>query len=117
MQEGSYSKIIEARQMLPDPLLGYLLEILMETLRDEVASCCESAYTSLPVAFTRSLLLINGTHDFEEYVRVRRWSLSPDSRVSFDRDNASKLTLDETVPADLLMHRYLDYAKELDRII
>jgi len=117
VQEGSYSKIIECRGSVPHPLVGHFLDILMETIRDEAADCCERAYTWLPAPYARRLLLIEDPASFESYASSLRWSLTPSGRVEFNRLDDEKPSLDEAVPPFLLMCRYLDYARELERII
>mmetsp|Transcript_2769 Transcript_2769/g.5086 ORF Transcript_2769/g.5086 Transcript_2769/m.5086 type:complete len:90 (-) Transcript_2769:264-533(-) len=89
----------------------------METIRDEAADCCERAYTWLPAPYARRLLLIEDPASFESYASSLRWSLTPSGRVEFNRLDDEKPSLDEAVPPFLLMCRYLDYARELERII
>lgn len=50
LMEGSYNKVWSSRQNIPAPEYGFFVDILMETIRNEIASCSEKAYEFLPVA-------------------------------------------------------------------
>ena len=41
--EGAYNKIAQRQSALPDPSYEYFTSMLMDTVRDEIASCAQSA--------------------------------------------------------------------------
>ena len=42
--EGAYNKIAQRQSALPDPSYEYFMSMLMDTVRDEIASGAQSAY-------------------------------------------------------------------------
>lgn len=54
--EGSYSKVWHARQQVPAEEYKYFIDSLMGTIRNEIATCEESAYASLPLKDAATLL-------------------------------------------------------------
>jgi len=63
LMEGSYSKVWAARCNPPLAEYAIFLEQLMTTIRNEIASCGEKAYTSLPVADAATLLFFDQMQD------------------------------------------------------
>src|SRR5690606_21278479 len=56
LMEGSYGKVWNSRANVPAPEYVFFMDILMGTIRNEIASCSEKAYTSLPLADAATLL-------------------------------------------------------------
>ena len=63
LMEGSYSKVWAARCNPPLAEYAIFLEQLMTTIRNEIASCGEKAYTSLPVTDAATLLFFDQMQD------------------------------------------------------
>lgn len=47
--EGSYNKIFLARHNVPTPSYNVFMEILVETVRDEICACLETSYERVSV--------------------------------------------------------------------
>jgi len=112
MMEGSYTKVLEMKENLPLPSYAVFMDMLKDTLRDEVASVSEKAYKSLPVGHCMQLLMMSGNNELEEYAAVRGWVLA-DNSVFFEVDTNEK----KEVPALETISEMLHYAKELERIV
>lgn len=56
--EGTFHRILLARQQVPAPEYAWFLDSLMGTLRNELAECLEKAYDSLDISSTAARLLI-----------------------------------------------------------
>lgn len=112
MMEGSYTKVLEMRNNLPLPSYGVFMDMLKDTLCDEVASVSEKAYKSLPVAYTQQLLMMSDAKELSEYAEMRGWEVR-DSTVFFEVDTNEK----KEVPAMETISEMLHYAKELERIV
>jgi len=112
MMEGSYTKVLEMRENLPLPSYGVFMDMLKDTLRDEVATVSEKAYKSIPVPYCMQLLMMSSQGELDEYAATREWVLR-DGRVFFEADTAEK----KEVPAIALISETLHYAKELERIV
>merc|ERR1712167_299973 len=113
--EGSYTKVLEMRNNLPQPSYGVFMDILKDTLREEVATVSEKAYKSLPVAKCMELLMMSAQSELEEYAATRPtgpWQLR-DGNVYFEVDTNEK----KEVPAFDTISEMLHYAKELERIV
>ena len=65
--EGSYSKVWEAREDVPDPLYTVLVGELMNAVREEFAECAERSYERLPVEDARKLLLFDSVSQVDSF--------------------------------------------------
>lgn len=79
--EGSYSKVWRlclpsSPSSLPRPEFAYFVSTLVGTIRNEIASCDERAYVSLPVVDVKTLLF------FETDAEVREFSKQVSSSYS-----------------------------------
>ena len=54
--EGSYNKVYRARDRVPRPEFGFLLERLMGQVRSQIAATVEASYPSLPLSNAATLL-------------------------------------------------------------
>jgi len=112
MMEGSYTKVLEMRQNLPLKSYAVFMEMLKDTLCDEVASVSEKAYKSLPVAYCMKLLMMTSQSELDAYAAERQWEVR-DGTVYFEADSNEK----KEVPAMETISEMLHYAKELERIV
>merc|ERR1711998_338228 len=112
MMEGSYTKVLEMKDNLPLPSYAVFMDMLKDTLRDEVASVSEKAYKSLPMGHCMQLLMMSGEKELEEYAAERGWVLA-ENNVFFEVDTNEK----KEVPALETISGMLHYAKELERIV
>ena len=115
LMEGAYNKIAQRQSALPDPSYEYFMSMLMDTVRDEIASCAQSAYASLLAADAAKLLGFSNVKDFEAYARDREWPLDADGSVVFNED--AKPANAKDIPSASLINQTLLYAKELERIV
>ena len=74
--EGSYNKVLSAKQ---DGLYSqegmFFMDMLVDTVRDEIAECSEKAYDSIALADLQTLLMLGSEaelREFAETVRLRR---------------------------------------------
>jgi len=111
MMEGSYKKVLEMQNSLPLPSYAVFMDILKETLSDEVASVSERAYKSLPAAHLAKLMMTSEA-GLKDYAVERGWEIR-DNTVFFDVKGEQKAE----VPATETIQEMLHYAKELERIV
>jgi 26S proteasome regulatory subunit N12 len=112
IMEGSYHKVRNARADVPVDTYTFFTDILMETIRDEIAECSEKAFTHLPLPETQRLLQIPDTMSLNEYINKRGWAVYGDG-VVFQKPAVTKAE----IPSMQLIHETLTYAKELERIV
>eukprot|EP00803_Ostreobium_quekettii_P008144 evm.model.scf_818.9 EVM.evm.TU.scf_818.9 scf_818:56296-59538(-) len=56
LMEGAYNKVLRCKQNLTE-YYSYFLDQLVTTMRDEIAGCCEKAYTQLKVSDAKDLMM------------------------------------------------------------
>ena len=119
IMEGSYNKVLSAKR---DGLFQnegmYFMDMLVDTVREEIAECSEKAYTSIATADLQGLLMLGSAKELQEFAEGRGWTVegatSPSHRPRWRRRGspaASKL------PSTQLIQETLSYAKELERIV
>ena len=66
IMEGSYNKVLAAKQGGLFAREGmYFMDLLVETVRDEIADCSEKAYASIASAELRALLMLGSDAELE----------------------------------------------------
>jgi 26S proteasome regulatory subunit N12 len=144
LMEGSYNKVIAAQHSPPADSYQYFMSILIVTVRDEIADCCERAYQTLSLADAQSMLmcdseaelmvrfelsgqssplafrrvwLILGDSVAQEFVGERdEWTVAG-GNVTFSQGSLDAKDSVPEVPSNKLIMRTLEYAKELERIV
>jgi len=115
LMEGAYNKIAARQSALPDPSYEYFMSMLMDTVRDEIASCAESAYASLTAADATKILGFSNVNEYKAYAESREWNIDAAGNVVFNEESAPASAKD--IPAMQLINNSLLYAKELERIV
>lgn len=110
--EGAYKQILEAREHVPDETFGYFMDLLIETIRDEIASSCEAAYDTLSFAGAQKLLMLQSEADMRSFVQKKNWNVTGDTFVFQHKDEG-----DAAIPSMETIQRMLGYARELERIV
>jgi len=113
MMEGAYNKVLKAKDTVPDPSYAYFMDILMGTVRNEIADCLVKAYTDLKLADAQKLLALPTLDQARAYAKERNWNLNGD-KLTFSKDSDSKSS---EIPSMKLIQQQLQYARELERII
>lgn len=113
IMEGSYHKVRSARADVPAESYTFFMDILMDTVRNEIADCSERAFNSLPIAEAIKLLQVRDAKHLQSFADEKRdWNISG-STVVFARPEVSK----NEIPSRQLIQETLTYAKELERIV
>jgi len=117
IMEGSYNKVLSAKTEL-GPLFQkegmYFMDMLVDTVRDEIADCSEKAYASIKAADLQGLLMFTSAKELADFAEQRGWSV--------DGQNVTFAKMDDETPAQKLpstqlIQETLAYAKELERIV
>eukprot|EP00128_Syssomonas_multiformis_P004754 Colp12_sorted_trinity150504_noHs@11942 len=112
LMEGSYNKIMLARNNVPAPSYVFFIDELMGTIRNEIADCSEKAYTSLPFADARKILYLSSSEEVTAFAQQRGWNLVGGAFVF---ESAVRDT--NEVPSTKLILQNLNYARELEKIV
>jgi len=120
LMEGTYNKIFLSKANVPSPYYTYFIEILLDTVRDEIASCIERAYDKLNVSDAARLLFFDGksaAQDALKYANKKKWRLTGDkSAVVFGVEKDRKSD-DNVIDSDRLVANHIFYAKQLEMIV
>jgi len=112
IMEGSYNKILHAKGNVPAESFKYFIDILLNTVRDEIASCLEKSYPEMSCAdASRMLSLPPG--DLDTYSKQRNWCIKSGKlywQVDTDKE-------DHTVPSLQLASMAISYAREMEQIV
>ncbi|GHJ90013.1 hypothetical protein NliqN6_6415 [Naganishia liquefaciens] len=130
LMEGSYTKAWRAKSRAPRKEYEVLAEGLMSTIRNDIASCHEKAYQSLPLAEASRLLFFTNESEAAQFGQQRGWSFSPTTKIfTFPKTLTDGATGSSTTAADGtetasdqlekrgLVRKALEYATELEAIV
>ena len=113
MMQGSYAKVGEAQNGAVSPYYVPLLQRIVTTARNEIASCSQAAYQSLTSADAASILGVS-EKDLVQICDEQGWEMAG-GRVILQKkgdDDVSRAISNEQV-----IDNCLQYAKELERIL
>ncbi|KAL8583821.1 26S proteasome non-ATPase regulatory subunit 8 [Nucella lapillus] len=115
LMEGSYNKVFLARGNVPADNYNFFIDILLNTIRDEIAGCIDKAYTKIALSEAARMLFFDSQKPMQEYAQKRGWQLGKDNCFHFKVE--SKHTADEVIPAKTLAQQTIEYARELEMIV
>ncbi|KAJ3046047.1 hypothetical protein HDV00_003796 [Rhizophlyctis rosea] len=114
LMEGSYNKVWHARANVPAEEYAFFMDILMGTIRNEIASCSEKAYETLPITDATTLLYFKTPDELRVFAEQRGWAVDwQGGKVHFEVADTGA----SDIPATKMIHQVLGYAKELERIV
>ncbi|KAF1945795.1 hypothetical protein EJ02DRAFT_368660 [Clathrospora elynae] len=118
LMEGSYDKVwVETKsERVPGEEFGLFTEILIGTIRKEIASCSERAYPSIPIADAKSLLFLDSEGSVVKFAKECGWVVR-DGRIYFPQQEDDYLSKDILVTSDQVIENALGYARELETIV
>jgi len=113
LMQGSYNKMFKQLQNLPAPNYQFFVDLLFESIREQVATCMEASYQSMAKDSAAKMLFMDPVKpNFNEYVAKRGWVLKKDV-FEFPKE----IKKEETVPSEELVQTAVSYARALEIII
>ncbi len=92
-------------------------QVLIGTIRDEIASCSEKAYPSLPIANAKNLLFLESEGSVVSFAHGRGW-VAKDGRIYFPQQQDDMRTEKEILVASgQVIENTIGYARELETIV
>jgi 26S proteasome regulatory subunit N12 len=91
-------------------------QILIGTIRKEIASCSERAYPSIPISDAKSLLFLDSEGSVVNFARESGWVVQ-DGRIYFPQQEDDYQSKDILVTSDQVIENTLGYARELEMIV
>jgi len=113
IMEGSYNKVALAKGCVPAESYKYFIDILMGTVRNEIASCLEKAYGDISCKDAAGMLSI-AAGEMPEYAKERGWQVT-NGRLCFRRLDGEQE--EQGVPSIELANMAITYAREMEQIV
>lgn len=115
--EGSYNKVFLAKSHVPSPYYTFFIDVLLNTIRIEIASCLETAFDSIAVVDAVRLLFLSDLDGLKKFLSARQWIISADGRsISFPiSKDMNQLTA--KVASQQIASQIVEYAVELEKIV
>ncbi|KAI0729379.1 proteasome 26S subunit [Fomitopsis betulina] len=114
LMEGSYSKVWKAREEAPAEEYKFFVDSLMNTIRNEIASCEEAAYESLPLKDAGTLLFFTNQNELLVFAKQRGWQVNLTAgTTTFVKKGEEKIE----IPREKLIAANLALARELEQIV
>ncbi|KAH8332201.1 hypothetical protein KR074_005536, partial [Drosophila pseudoananassae] len=113
--EGRYNKILQAKKSLPSEIYTNFMDILVNTAREEIASCMEKSYLKIdPKQAALRLGLRPNSKEFTDLVKKRNWALDDEGNYDYAGLHTKPV---ENVSARDIATQNLTYAHELEKIV
>ncbi|PIA61066.1 hypothetical protein AQUCO_00300525v1 [Aquilegia coerulea] len=114
--EGAYNRVLSARQTVPHETYAYFMDLLVKTVRDEIAGCGEKAYDYLSIIDAKQMLMISSDQELCTFITEERpdWEIK-NGLVFFQKAKESAPC--KEIPSLQLINQTLSYARELERIV
>jgi len=113
LMEGSYNKVFVARDSVPAASYKFFMDNLLNTIRDEIASCIEKAYEKISFTESMKMMYYDSRQQMQTYAQERKWKLGQDEVFYFSCEKKA----DDVIPSLTLAQQAIDYARELEMIV
>jgi len=93
-------------------------QVLVGTIRAEIASCSEKAYPSLPIANAKNLLFLESEGSVVAFAREREWVVK-DGRIYFpaQQGEEGRTEKEMMLQSGQVIENTIGYARELETIV
>ncbi|CAH2314203.1 26S proteasome non-ATPase regulatory subunit 8 [Pelobates cultripes] len=115
LMEGSYNKVFLAKGNIPAESYTFFIDILLNTIRDEIAGCIEKAYEKVLFNEATRILFFNTPKKMTDYAKKRGWVLEPNNYYSFSSQQHNPE--EATIPSTELAKQVIEYARQLEMIV
>ncbi|KAM4800618.1 26S proteasome non-ATPase regulatory subunit 8 [Urocitellus parryii] len=115
LMEGSYNKVFLAKGNIPAESYTFFIDILLDTIRDEIAGCIEKAYEKILFTEATRILFFNTPKKMTDYAKKRGWVLGPNNYYSFA--SQQQKPEDTIIPSTELAKQVIEYARQLEMIV
>lgn len=95
---------------------SHSLQVLIGTIRSEIASCSEKAYPSLPIANAKNLLFLESEGSVVEFAQGRGWVVK-DGRIYFPQQQGEDASEAKDMASEVMIANTIGYARELETIV
>ncbi|XP_033629463.1 26S proteasome non-ATPase regulatory subunit 8-like [Asterias rubens] len=113
LMEGSYNKVFLAKGNVPAESYNFFIDILLLTIRDEIAACLDKAYDRIAFNEATRMLFFTKPQEMKAYSTKRGWEIGSDNYFVFHKDKKA----DDSIPSHQLALQAIEYARELEMIV
>jgi len=113
LMEGNYNKVFLSKGNVPAESYHFFINILLNTLRDEVATCIEKSYGRISLTEACRMLFFDQQNDLMAYSTKKNWTLDENNNFLFKQH----VEHSKEIPSLRIIQQCLGYAKELERIV
>ena len=94
------------------------IQVLINTIRSEIASCSERAYPSLPISNAKNLLFLDSEGAVIKFAKERGWE-AKDGRIYFPQQAEEMQAAEKDVMSatGAVIENTLGYARKLETIV
>lgn len=115
LMEGRYNKLFKAKNDSPDETYYFFIDILLDTVRNEIGACLERAYEIISVQEAAKRLNLSSKDEVIRFAQKRNWTLGKDGFYHFNDQSEAKAK--EPIPSVELVEVAITYARELEMIV
>ena len=118
LMEGRYNKVFQSKGNVPAESYTFFLDILINTIRVEIASCIEAAYDQITLPEAARVLFFNSIQEIDAFVKSqgKTWKVQGNHLI-FDQNEKNKEKALDKIPSLQLMSQTISYARELEMIV
>ncbi|KAK8237009.1 26S proteasome non-ATPase regulatory subunit 8 [Phyllosticta capitalensis] len=122
LMEGAYDRVWgETKgERVPSEEFSVFSQVLINTIRSEIASCSEKAYPSIPITDAKSLLFLESEGAVVDFAKQRGWACNGrDGRIYFPQQELEQRVSERDVVqmSGTVIENTLGYARELETIV
>lgn len=119
LMEGSYNKIFLSKGNVPSKYYTFFIDILLDTIREDIAGCIEMAYDRISESEALRLLFFDAKDKagLVQYAQRRRWTLNQKREYTFGHGKNRNDGAVAKIPAQKIAVQMLEYARELEMIV
>eukprot|EP00993_Chasmostoma_nieuportense_P003092 NODE_3837_length_888_cov_61.806833_g3684_i0.p1 GENE.NODE_3837_length_888_cov_61.806833_g3684_i0~~NODE_3837_length_888_cov_61.806833_g3684_i0.p1 ORF type:complete len:275 (-),score=101.19 NODE_3837_length_888_cov_61.806833_g3684_i0:62-853(-) len=114
LMEGSYHKLLQARSKVPSNEYIVFLEMLIDTVRAEIAACSCKAYAELSLKGATQLLMFDSEQQTAEWGAKQSGWQHQGQKFTFERQTEAQA---RALPFHDIIVSQLGYAHEMERIV
>jgi len=116
IMEGKYNKVIDTRYNVPAESYKFFIDVLLVTIRDEIASCLEKSYENIDAEECRKMLHLDAG-ELEKYAQEKEWIFEKNGKEISFLPSEKKPSHEMEVPSKELAAMAITYAKEMEKIV
>lgn len=118
LMEGRYNKVFYSKGNVPAESYTFFIDILLNTIRGEIASCMEAAYEQLSIEEAERILFFTSVKEIESFAvsEGKTWRVNQNQIIFKDSVN-QKDKSPEQLPSRQLICQAVSYARELEMIV